>query len=294
MRSLMAGQLEVRVLQDAGHFANLCTGWLPLDPFSTNVIGVQLGDVLGGVRRQGVEDIWIVALDGTRVVGVAMHTPPYHLFLPRLPPGVASQIALILVTIGRVVDGVNGEASAVAEFVRAWSDRTGGSSSLVTAQRMYRLARLVAPASTPGRAQLAGADERDLLIDWLTRFHAEATPGRAGEGMASMVDRRLGASQLWLWWDRDVPMSVAGHSVPASGVARVGPVYTPPGHRRCGYGAAVTAAVTDAALRSGAEHVVLYTDLANPTSNSIYQAIGYVADHQAEDHKLLTNEGSPG
>ena len=67
----------------------------------------------------------------------------------------------------------------------------------------------------------------------------------------------------------------------------MGPVYTPMEYRRHGYATAVASAVTETALRSGAEHVMLDTDLANPTANSIYQAIGYVADHDAEDRRLI-------
>lgn len=76
---------------------------------------------------------------------------------------------------------------------------------------------------------------------------------------------------------------MAAVTAPANGVARVGPVYTPPAHRRRGHGSAVTAAATAAAISEGAEDVVLYTDLANPTSNAIYQAIGYRPDHDAEE-----------
>lgn len=74
---------------------------------------------------------------------------------------------------------------------------------------------------------------------------------------------------------------MAGRNRAAAGVARVGPVYTPPEQRRQGYGAAVTAACTSDALDRGASDVVLFTDLANPTSNAIYQQIGYrpLCDH---------------
>ncbi|NEA23957.1 GNAT family N-acetyltransferase, partial [Actinomadura bangladeshensis] len=51
--------------------------------------------------------------------------------------------------------------------------------------------------------------------------------------------------------------------------------YTPAEHRRRGYGAAVTAAATTGALDAGADDVVLFTDLANPTSNGVYRRIGY-------------------
>jgi predicted GNAT family acetyltransferase len=70
-------------------------------------------------------------------------------------------------------------------------------------------------------------------------------------------------------------VSLAGRSRPAAGQARVGPVYTPPDLRGRGFGAAATAAVTQAALDDGAEGVVLFTNLANPTSNGLYQRLGY-------------------
>ena len=60
-----------------------------------------------------------------------------------------------------------------------------------------------------------------------------------------------------------------------AGVARIAPVYTPPEHRRHGYAAAVTAAASADALARDAERVVLYTDLADPPPNAIYQRIGF-------------------
>ncbi|MGW0659232.1 GNAT family N-acetyltransferase [Streptodolium elevatio] len=72
--------------------------------------------------------------------------------------------------------------------------------------------------------------------------------------------------------------------------AHIGPVYTPPEHRGRGYGAAVTAARTEAALAAGADEVLLFTDLANPTSNSIYRKIGY---EPVEDRVILTFDPRP-
>lgn len=65
-----------------------------------------------------------------------------------------------------------------------------------------------------------------------------------------------------------------------AGQVRIAPVYTPSHLRGHGYASAVTAAVTQAALNIGADNVLLFTDLANPTSNALYQRLGYrpVAD----------------
>jgi predicted GNAT family acetyltransferase len=83
-------------------------------------------------------------------------------------------------------------------------------------------------------------------------------------------------------------------SAPAAGVARVGPVYTPPGWRRRGYGAAVAATAARSGLRSGVTEIVLYTDLANPTSNSIYRAIGFRPHHDGQERTLNTGSVSKG
>ena len=82
---------------------------------------------------------------------------------------------------------------------------------------------------------------------------------------------------LTLWETAGEPVSMAGLTRPAAGQVRVGPVYTPPAHRGRGYGGAVTAAVSQAARDAGAAEVVLFTDLANPTSNALYQRLGYEA-----------------
>ena len=69
-------------------------------------------------------------------------------------------------------------------------------------------------------------------------------------------------------------MSLAAFNPPSFGVARVGPVYTPAAHRGHGYATALTAHVSRVLSDSGVL-VCLFTDLANPTSNRIYAAIGY-------------------
>ena len=86
---------------------------------------------------------------------------------------------------------------------------------------------------------------------------------------------RIAREKCWVW-DNDGMRSMVSMSGPAGGVARVGPVYTPPESRGSGYATAcvhyVSRLLTDRALRC-----VLYTDLANPTSNAMYQRIGYRA-----------------
>jgi predicted GNAT family acetyltransferase len=151
---------------------------------------------------------------------------------------------------------------------------------------MYRLADLVWPEAVLGEAYQAESTESDMVAEWFAEFHDEAQPDAPIDDWTAMAQRRIESGDVHLWRTEGVRVALAAVSGAPVGVARVGPVYTPPSRRRNGYGSGVTAAATAAALALGAQHVVLYTDLANPTSNSIYRAIGYRPDHDAEERSF--------
>ena len=118
-----------------------------------------------------------------------------------------------------------------------------------------------------------------MLVDWVEQFYVETfnhqrdqTAGRRFVDNADAVGDRF-----VLWDDDGVPVSMAMLRAPAAGVSRIGPVFTPRGARGRGYGSAVTAAASERARRDGVADVVLFADLANPTSNGIYRAIGFEA-----------------
>jgi predicted GNAT family acetyltransferase len=260
-------------------------GFLRSDPFSVNVIAVIASRLAAGSQRNGDDYLWATVDDRDgRVLGVAMQTPRHPLFVSRMPAEAAAALACALASARHDLLGVNGAVGATAAFAEAWTARTGWTSTVVTSMRMYRLGELLRPAGVSGRAVLAASPgDVELVAGWLGAFHDEAQSHAPVEDWHVLAGRRIADGQIHLWHDGGAPVAFAAVSAPAAGVARVGPVYTPPWARRQGYGAAVTAEATRAALIGGAEHVALYTDLANPTSNSIYQAIGYRVDHDAEE-----------
>ena len=267
----------VELIAEDGRFAALAQDWLAQHPLSTNVIGTELAGVLDGTRARSPDAVWVVVRDGADVVGAAMHTPPFPPYLPRLPAGAPSRIAAALLGAGRTVGGVNGETAAVAEFAEQWRRSTGLDSTTSVAERLYVLGSLTPPVGVPGRPRPAVSGDVGLLAHWLATFAAEALPDAPAPDAADQASRRVAAGLWWLWELDARPVSLAGRTAPVAGVARIGPVFTPPEHRRHGYGAAVTARAARAALEAGARHVCLYTDLANPTSNAIYQDIGFRA-----------------
>jgi len=277
--------MRVNLYAAARTFLHAAEYFLRLDPFSANVIAVVAGRIAAGTLPDGGDYLWATVDDGEdRVLGVAMHTPPHAVFVSRMPVEAAVALAGALADADRHLPGVNGAVRATSAFADAWCVRTGQTSRLVSAMRMYRLGELARPTGVSGTAALGEAPgDIDLVASWLAAFHDEAQPEAPLEDWRASAERRVAGGEVHLWCRVGTPVSLAAVSAPAVGVARVGPVYTPPGERGRGYGAAVTAEATAAALKGGAEHVTLYTDLANPISNSIYQAIGYRPDHDADE-----------
>ena len=277
--------MRVHMLSDVAQFAPRARPLIAADPLSTSILAGMLARAVDGTHR--VRDaVWILVVEDERLIGVAMHTPPNHPFVPRLPAGAAAAIAEHLLRVRRPFTGVVGEMHAVKEFADTWAAHTGGSSSVVMSMRMYRLGVLQGPTDVPGSARCAAPADLDVVANWFARFHAESAPDSPSDDHVQMARRRVDRQDVWLWTDAGRPVSLAVGSAPAAGVSRIAPVYTPPEFRRRGYGAAITARATQACLDSGAEDVVLYTDLANPASNSIYQKIGYRPDHDAEQRNL--------
>ena len=258
--------------------------FLVADPFSPSVIATVTTRFASGAFANSSDNAWFtVDEDGSRVVGLAMHTPPHNVFLSRMPDNAAFDLAYEVAQCGRNPSGVNGAIGSTRAFARAWEETTGHRSIVVRESRMYRLIKLRMPKAV-GQADRAGpSQDLGLVTNWLAAFHDEAQPHAPVDDWTAVAQRRMSAGELHLWRVDGVPVAVAGVSRAVAGVARVGPVYTPQTSRGNGYGSSVTAAATSAALTEGARHIVLYTDLANPISNSIYQNIGYQPDHDAEE-----------
>ncbi len=216
---------------------------------------------------------WWRGPDG-EVSAAFLHTPPFGVALTSVPPPAAAVLAQALAERGRAVSGVNADPAGAEAFARAWHELTGDAIGLHMRSRLYQLGELRWPdPRPPGQARVAGQADRGLLIAWSEAFHREAQAGP--EDRDSLVDDRLSYRGLTLWEDAGQPVSMAGLTRPSAGQVRVGPVYTPPGLRGKGYAGAVTCAVSQAARDAGAGRVLLFTDLANPTSNGLYQRLGY-------------------
>jgi RimJ/RimL family protein N-acetyltransferase len=210
--------------------------------------------------------------DGSVTGGFSV-TSPYPLLLEVVPE---DALAPLVEEWGTRFPGVNAER-AVAEHVAAlWVAATGGSAAVRVETRLFLLGSPTQPDPVPvGYARSANPDDLDLLVAWTAAFHEETSGPRPGLDLPHTVRQQVRRDGYRLWCTPDgKPVSMAGLTRPAAGVVRVGPVYTPVDLRRHGYAAGATAAATTVAL-TRAEQVVLFTDLANPTSNALYPRLGF-------------------
>jgi RimJ/RimL family protein N-acetyltransferase len=217
---------------------------------------------------------WYESADG-QLDGAFLQTPPFPVLVATLPAGSAADLIMQLGTHTGLPAAINLPSPDEADFGAVWAQETGGSATAVERSRLFRLERLVPPEPLPpGAARVAGPSDRELLIEWHLAFGREAHAG-APENAGRTVDDRLSHAGLRLWEAEGVPVAMAGSTREVAGVVRIAGVYTVPVYRQRGYGGAVTAQASQAALDAGASAVVLFTDLANPTSNALYQRIGY-------------------
>ncbi|QES57184.1 GNAT family N-acetyltransferase [Streptomyces venezuelae] len=235
--------------------------------------------VADGLRRRGTDAYgdgapffgWWTGADGA-VAGGLLCTPPYPVVLGVLPGEAVRALGAALAgePLLAGAHGFNARRPDADVLAEAWGRPTRIAEEL----RLYRLAGLVPPDPAPaGRARPASVADLPLLLEWVTAFNTEVNvPGTASE--ARLRDR-ISYGGVRLWEHAGVPVSLAGFSRPIGSASRVGPVYTPPEHRGRGYAAGVTHAVSEAAYAAGAGEVLLFTDLANPTSNGVYQRLGY-------------------
>ncbi|MBO3680897.1 GNAT family N-acetyltransferase [Streptomyces sp. NEAU-YJ-81] len=219
------------------------------------------------------------------VEGAFLCTPPYPPLLSPLPGEAARALARTLAGNGeRQITGVNAGRETAETFATAWTGLTGAMSSVEQNHRLYRLSTLTPPdPAPPGRPRTATVADRDLLLTWYEEFARETRA--LMDNVATQVDDKLSHDGITLWELDGRPVACAGISRTVAGMARVALVYTPPELRGRGYAGAATAAVSRAARAAGVQEVLLFTDLDNPTSNALYQRLGY---RPLEDHLLLS------
>jgi predicted GNAT family acetyltransferase len=227
------------------------------------------------VKQPGAGRYWI-AMDGEQVRGAVIQSP---LTFPANVVPMEQQVVTALVSAiaqsGVSLPGVTGEAATAALFAGQWTERCKVAATPFQGYRLYELLDLAEAPKVEGVLRQAETKDRNLLIRWSSAFQAEVGEPATDHEMEVRVDTALATGDLWLWDDGE-GVSMAITRRPVERVIRISGVYTPDDKRRRGYAEACVHTLSKQ-LREIGHRCILYTDLANPTSNSIYRRIGYSA-----------------
>lgn len=226
--------------------------------------------------------LWLVEEEG-RPLAAAMRTLPYNVIVADARSEAAVDIlAAAVAADDRDAPGAVGNVPTIGRFTEAWARVAATEVHLEMAQGVFAIER-VRPVPNPRGASRPGTvADHDLLVAWFEAFTAEALPHEPSdrERLLAFLDRRLASGGpeggIWLWERDGEVVAMSGYGGPTPSGIRIGPVYTPPDERGNGYATALVAAQSSWLLASGRRFCFLYTDLANPTSNAIYQRMGYV------------------
>ncbi len=216
---------------------------------------------------------------------VLMRTPPYPvLFSFETRPMDKEIVDLVtgdlLHAFGDELTGMTGNKELVSQLAESWQLVTGKQTVLKIAMRIYKLEQVNPVSGVSGSMRPANDKDEFLLLEWYGGFHRDALQEEPDpDQVRKQVERYLNADPvlrgMMIWDDGGKPVSMAGYSGPTAHGIRIGAVYTPPALRRQGYASACVAGTSQHLLGQGFQFCFLFTDLLNPTSNHIYQQVGY-------------------
>ncbi|NRA38874.1 MAG: GNAT family N-acetyltransferase [Planctomycetes bacterium] len=132
------------------------------------------------------------------------------------------------------------------------------------------------PNPVPGTCRAFTDEELPMLQQWDQDFALEACPESPNKHY-TVAELSILQSNCILWECNSTIVSMARKARPCLGGFTISGVYTPPAFRGQGYAGAAVHGLSQNLLQQGATYLALYTDLSNPTANSLYKKIGYTA-----------------
>jgi predicted GNAT family acetyltransferase len=240
---------------------------------------------------EGDPYLTVVEEDGCQVLRATM-TPPFGLILSFDTPDFDEALKLVVADLhqrGMPIPHVDGPAPVAEQFAQAWAASCGGSHELEMAQRLFELRKVNPVQDVPGEMRVAVEADLPLLEKWVLAFYIDCF-GKVTlpkDKIRDNIARNVEAGAWHFWQVEGEPVSMAVSSRPTRHSISIGGVYTPPEQRRRGYASACVAALSQKLLDQGYLFCSLFTDVSNPTSNSIYMQVGYKPVASFDKYNLI-------
>jgi len=211
----------------------------------------------------------------------ALMTPPFNITLYATDNQINDE-ALACLVEGLIaneipVPGVTSDKVLAKSFAKCYIRAMNMIAEVNYNQRIYELTEVNPEVEQIGKLRLAEASDLSFFPYWTEGLSQDALGG-AGivQNDSENYLYQINTGDLYILEHDKMPVSMAKISRRIDKACGIGYVYTPPYFRKKGYASSCVAQLSQLALEEyGFEKCVLYTDLTNPTSNAIYQKIGY-------------------
>jgi GNAT superfamily N-acetyltransferase len=252
------------------------------DPTRTNILSSVPMAVVRGARAYDAYWWWAVLDEHGSCIGASFRTSPFGLQIGPMPLEAVQLLAASVARDDDTFTWVVGSEGVATTFLRAYgeSNSPGAQRHFVRGLKrlVYELGELQVPR-VEGSYRAATLDDLELVVRWSRDFQKFTGAAHAPEGRdREFLIARLEESSLRLWSVENQPVAMAGHAptveTSSGSITRIGPVFTPEDMRGRRYGSAVTAALCEELVGRGSR-VILYTDADYPTSNRVYQRLGF-------------------
>jgi len=288
--------MKLQRFDDPEIFRDMVQDYLIQNEAENNLpLGIINGLIAGEYRD--MEPYMAYIEESGRPIIVILCTPPHQTIFSYQNPIPADEI--LKLGLKDLIDffsddfvGISANKKLAARLKDIWEEMTGRKAKQHMAMRIYKLEEVIPPPVIAGSIRPVEKKDRRMMMDWFDGFYREALQESQGPAkVRRQVDLYMREDSklrgLMIWEKRGIPVSMACYAGPTPNGIRIGAVYTPPEQRKQGYATAVTAGLSQHLLDMGYQFSILFTDLLNPTSNHIYQQIGYkpVCDVDRYDFK---------
>ena len=252
-----------------------------------------LGLTLDSAKRDIDDGFYLTLQSGNEIQFAGMQTKGRNLIVysdELLPADSLSVLAEHLEKEKPNLPGILGPKEIALQLGAALKDRLGWSNKVVYEQLVYELVEVKYNPPFAGELRRATLEDIDLVSNWMHRFLVEALNEDDETAARANAAKKIKNEEVFFWNNgEDVSMTCLAR--PTNNGITVNYVFTPPEHRKKGYGTKVVAELSQLALEKGYRFCTLFTDRNNPTSNDIYRRIGYELIGEFRSLEFVRNAG---
>jgi RimJ/RimL family protein N-acetyltransferase len=292
--------MEIKYHKNVDEFLALCTPFLLRHETENNLLFGILNNLKKDIHHYNKEHTpeLISVTKGGKLLLVAIRTPPFNQLLSYTKN--LETIDLLVSELKKrkmKLPGVLGFKEGALRFSQLWVKDEKIDSILSIHERIYRLTEVDPRTIGQNVFVHARMSEKDLILRWIQGFIQDCFPDRPEEAVAEVsateraegIEKAIKGKQFYLLKVDKKPVSMVKSSGITPNGQTINAVYTPPLERRKGYATEAVAKISQKLLDEGKKYCFLFTDLANPTSNKIYQEIGYKPIIDMDQYRFETH-----